>query len=252
MPCSEASPRLCLPFTFVPRGEARSACVACRPFAPGGHASPTPSRTDASWPSRPGDQSQQPLATSARNNARRRGRRGILSGFRRLRTGRPQPPTLSLQQYGNYKISRAFVDGRPAGNLSRDHILDNITLYWLTSSGASAARSYWEGGRAAAHTAGQGPMEVSLPVGFTSFPDEIFRAPKSWVEKAHRTLNYFNEVDKGGHVAAWEEPHLFRGTSRRFPLSPLERSCLTAPAKKLFSLLPSTGIASTHEKGRKS
>jgi pimeloyl-ACP methyl ester carboxylesterase len=108
-----------------------------------------------------------------------------------------------------YKISRAFVDGQPAGNLTRDHILDNITLYWLTSSGASAARSYWEGRRAAAHAAGQGPVEVSLPVGFTSFPDEIFRAPKSWVEKAYPTLNYFNEVDKGGHFAAWEEPHVF-------------------------------------------
>ena len=108
-----------------------------------------------------------------------------------------------------YKISRAFVDGQPAGNLTRDHILDNITLYWLTSSGASAARSYWEGGRAAAQAAGQGPVDVSLPVGFTSFPDEIFRAPRSWVEKAYPTLNYFNEVDKGGHFAAWEEPQLF-------------------------------------------
>ena len=58
-----------------------------------------------------------------------------------------------------YKISHAFVDGQPAGNLTRDHILDNITLYWLTGSGASAARSYWEGGRSAAHAAGQAPTE---------------------------------------------------------------------------------------------
>jgi hypothetical protein len=108
-----------------------------------------------------------------------------------------------------YKISRAIVDGQPSGNLTRDHILDNLTLYWLTSSGASAARSYWEGGRAAARAAGQSPMEVSLPVGFTSSPDEIFRAPKSWVVKAYPTLNYFHDVDKGGHFAAWEEPHLF-------------------------------------------
>jgi pimeloyl-ACP methyl ester carboxylesterase len=108
-----------------------------------------------------------------------------------------------------YKISRAFVDGRPAGNLSRDHILDNIALYWLTGTGASAARSYWEGGRAAARAAGQASAEVRLPVGFTTFPGEIFRAPRSWVEKAYPNLIYFNEVDKGGHFAAWEEPQLF-------------------------------------------
>ena len=110
-----------------------------------------------------------------------------------------------------YKISRAFVDGQPAGNLTRDHIVDNITLYWLTGTGASAARSYWEDGRAlaAALAAGQAPPEVSLPVGFTTFPGEIFRAPRSWVEAVYPNLTYFNEVDRGGHFAAWEEPQLF-------------------------------------------
>jgi pimeloyl-ACP methyl ester carboxylesterase len=108
-----------------------------------------------------------------------------------------------------YKISRAFLDKQPAGNLTPDHILDNITLYWLTGTGASAARSYWESGRAAALAAGQAPPEVSIPVGFTTFPDEIFRAPRSWVEKAYPNLTYFNEVDKGGHFAAWEVPQLF-------------------------------------------
>jgi pimeloyl-ACP methyl ester carboxylesterase len=108
-----------------------------------------------------------------------------------------------------YKISRAFVEGEPAGNLTRDHILDNITLYWLTGTGASAARSYWESGRAAALAAGQAPPEVKVPVGFTTFPGEIFRAPRSWVEKSYPTLAYFNEVEKGGHFAAWEEPELF-------------------------------------------
>ena len=107
------------------------------------------------------------------------------------------------------KISRAFVDGKPAGNLTRDHIVDNITLYWLTGTGASAARSYWESGRAQALAAGQAPPDVSLPVGFTTFPDEIFRAPRSWVEKGYPNLTYFNEADKGGHFAAWEEPELF-------------------------------------------
>jgi pimeloyl-ACP methyl ester carboxylesterase len=108
-----------------------------------------------------------------------------------------------------HKISRAFVDGEPVGNLTRDHILDNITLYWLTGTGASAARAYWESGRAQALAAGQAPPAVSLPVGFTTFPDEIFAAPRSWVEQAYPTLTYFNEADKGGHFAAWEEPELF-------------------------------------------
>jgi len=107
------------------------------------------------------------------------------------------------------KISRAFVDGQPSGNLTRDHILDNITVYWLTGTGASAAREYWESGRAQALAAGQAPPEVSLPVGFTTFPGEIFRAPRSWVEMAYPNLAYFNQVDRGGHFAAWEEPELF-------------------------------------------
>jgi pimeloyl-ACP methyl ester carboxylesterase len=108
-----------------------------------------------------------------------------------------------------YKISHAVLDGQPAGHLTRDSIVDNITLYWLTGTGASAARSYWESGRAQALAAGQAPPQVSLPVGFTTFPDEIFRAPRSWVEQAYPNLSYFNEVDKGGHFAAWEEPELF-------------------------------------------
>jgi pimeloyl-ACP methyl ester carboxylesterase len=110
-----------------------------------------------------------------------------------------------------YKIARAFVDRQPAGNLTRDHILDNITLYWLTGTGTSAARSYWESGQAQARAAasGKAPPDVSLPVGFTTFPGEIWRSPRSWVEKSYPNVVYFNEVDKGGHFAAWEEPELF-------------------------------------------
>jgi pimeloyl-ACP methyl ester carboxylesterase len=108
-----------------------------------------------------------------------------------------------------YKISRAFLDNQPSGHLTRDHILDNITLYWLTATGASAARSYWENTQAAVHAAGQPRPEVKLPVGFTTFPGEIFRAPRSWVDKSYPNVTYFNEVDKGGHFAAWEEPELF-------------------------------------------
>jgi pimeloyl-ACP methyl ester carboxylesterase len=108
-----------------------------------------------------------------------------------------------------YKISRAFVDGQPVGNLTRDHILDNITVYWLTGTGASAARSYWESGQVQAKAAGQAPPPMTLPFGFTTFPGEIWRTPRSWVEKAYPNVIYFNEVDKGGHFAAWEEPEIF-------------------------------------------
>ena len=107
------------------------------------------------------------------------------------------------------KIARGFVQGQPSGNLTREHIVDNITLYWLTGTGASAARSYWEEGQEDARAAGQAPTPVSIPVGFTTFPGEIWRTPRSWVEKAYPNVIYFNEVDKGGHFAAWEEPGLF-------------------------------------------
>jgi len=110
-----------------------------------------------------------------------------------------------------HKISGAFDDGKPVGNLTRDNIVDNITVYWLTGSGASAARWYWETGRAqaAAQATGQAPPAVSVPVGFTTFPGEIFAAPRSWVETVYPHFAYFNEVNKGGHFAAWEEPELF-------------------------------------------
>jgi pimeloyl-ACP methyl ester carboxylesterase len=107
------------------------------------------------------------------------------------------------------KISRAFVDGQPSGRLTRDRIVDNITLYWLTGTGASAARAYWERARATAETAGQTPPQVPVPVGFTTFPDEIFQAPRNWVEQAYPNLVYFNEAERGGHFAAWEEPDVF-------------------------------------------
>jgi pimeloyl-ACP methyl ester carboxylesterase len=108
-----------------------------------------------------------------------------------------------------YKIASAFVDDKPSGNLTRDHILDNVTLYWLTGTGASAARSYWESAQATAKSAGQAPPPLNLPFGFTTFPGEIWKTPRSWVEAAYPNVIYFNEVDKGGHFAAWEEPELF-------------------------------------------
>jgi pimeloyl-ACP methyl ester carboxylesterase len=109
-----------------------------------------------------------------------------------------------------YKIAAAFTEDKPSGNLTRDHILDNVTLYWLTGTGASAARSYWEAYGPDAPGAGQAlPSDVRIPVAFTTFPGEIWRTPRSWVEKLYSNVVYFNEVDRGGHFAAWEEPALF-------------------------------------------
>jgi pimeloyl-ACP methyl ester carboxylesterase len=112
-----------------------------------------------------------------------------------------------------YKIARAFVDMKPVGNLTRDNILDNVTMYWLTGTGASAARWYWEFGQVLA-AAGGPPPPVSVPVAFTTFPGEIWAAPRSWVEKVYPGVAYFNQVDRGGHFAAWEEPALFTSELR--------------------------------------
>jgi pimeloyl-ACP methyl ester carboxylesterase len=109
------------------------------------------------------------------------------------------------------KISRAFLDGRPTGGLTRDAVLDNQTLYWLTNTGTTAARLYWENAQLinAALASGQKAPELKLPVGFTVFPGEIMQTPRSWAEKVYPNLTYFNEAPKGGHFAAWEEPEIF-------------------------------------------
>jgi pimeloyl-ACP methyl ester carboxylesterase len=107
------------------------------------------------------------------------------------------------------KISRAFLGGQPSGGLTRNHILDNITLYWLTNTATSSARMYWESGRSATAAFKKAPPHVSLPVAYTVFPGEIFQAPRHWVKSAYHNLIYFNEAARGGHFAAWEEPQLF-------------------------------------------
>ena len=105
------------------------------------------------------------------------------------------------------KISRAFRGGPPSGNLTREHILDNVTTCWLTGTGESAARAYWE--RTQSAGAGQTPAPVTVPVAFSAFPGEIFQAPRSWAETSYPTLDYYNKPPRGGHFAAWEEPELF-------------------------------------------
>jgi pimeloyl-ACP methyl ester carboxylesterase len=102
-----------------------------------------------------------------------------------------------------------FTDGEPERELSKDDMLDDITLYWLTNSATSSAQLYWENNNNNFNAANQKTAEISLPVAVTVFPGEIYRAPLSWSQKAYRNLIYFHEVDQGGHFAAWEQPELF-------------------------------------------
>jgi pimeloyl-ACP methyl ester carboxylesterase len=98
---------------------------------------------------------------------------------------------------------------------SPDEVLDEITLYWLTNTATSSARLYWEyGGRSVTNAATERTSEISLPVAITVFPRETYRAPETWARRAYRNLIYFNEVDKGGHFAAWEQPELFSAELR--------------------------------------
>jgi pimeloyl-ACP methyl ester carboxylesterase len=103
-----------------------------------------------------------------------------------------------------------YNNGEPERLLDRDDVLDDITLYWLTNSATSAARLYWEtSGQSVLLSAVQKTAEIKLPVAITVFPHEVYRAPESWARRAYPNLVYFNEVDKGGHFAAWEQPQLF-------------------------------------------
>jgi pimeloyl-ACP methyl ester carboxylesterase len=99
--------------------------------------------------------------------------------------------------------------GEPECVLTRDEILDDISLYWFTDTGASSSRFYWENNNNNFSAAAQKTAEITIPVAVTVFPGEIYRAPKTWTQRAYPTLAYFHEVDKGGHFAAWEQPLLF-------------------------------------------
>lgn len=97
------------------------------------------------------------------------------------------------------------VNGHPAGAVTRDDVLDDITLYWLTNTAISAARFYWENKGMSALNA----VNISIPTAVSVFPGEIYQAPRSWTERAYHKLIHYNKVDKGGHFAAWEQPQLF-------------------------------------------
>jgi pimeloyl-ACP methyl ester carboxylesterase len=104
----------------------------------------------------------------------------------------------------------------PQQSPTKDEVLDNITLYWLTNSGASSGRLYWENGARGSilSATAQKTAEISLPVAITVFPDDVYRPPETWARRAYRNLSYFHEVDKGGHFAAWEQPELFSAELR--------------------------------------
>jgi len=98
-------------------------------------------------------------------------------------------------------------DGHPENALTRDELLDNVMFYWLTGSGASSARLYWESFNST--FSGKGGNTVQLPAGCSIFPKEIVPTPRSWAEQRYKNIVYWNELDKGGHFAAFEQPELF-------------------------------------------
>ena len=120
-----------------------------------------------------------------------------LHALGRAAAGAPDP----ARSYDD--IARAF-DGEPVGNLTRDEVLDNITLTWVTNTGVSSGRLYWE------NTLGFFDVKgVTVPAAVSIFPNELYQAPRSWTEQAYPNLIYFHQVDKGNHFAAWQEPELF-------------------------------------------
>ena len=108
-----------------------------------------------------------------------------------------------------------YNNGEPERLLPKDKVLDDITLYWLTSTAASSARLYWENaGKSLLSAAAQQTAEITLPVAITVFPDEIYQAPETWARRAYPNLAYFHKAANGGHFAAWEQPELFSAELR--------------------------------------
>lgn len=138
---------------------------------------------------------------------------GIIMGARPQTIGysiMDSPAGLAAWLLGHPGFVEWTYGADPQKSPTKDDVLDDITLYWLTNSAASSARLYWEnGGRSPIAAAAQKTSEISLPVAITVFPEDVYRAPESWAKRAYRNLIYFHEVDKGGHFAAWEQPQLF-------------------------------------------
>ena len=164
-------------------------------------------------PAPPGLSAEETIAYEAFKNFATSG-----SGFRAIMGTRPQtigysladsPVGLAAWCYEKF-AEWTDTDGEPERALTKDEMLDDITLYWLTNTAASSARLYWED---SAHKTRVGGV-VSIPAAVSRFPGEIIPLPRSWAERAYPNLVYFNELEKGGHFAAWEQPELFAGEMR--------------------------------------
>ena len=142
-----------------------------------------------------------------------------------MMTARPQtigygvtdsPAGLAAWLLGHPGFAQWTFGSDPQQSPTKDDVLDNITLYWLTNSGTSSGRLYWENGARGSviSAAAQKTAEISLPVAITVFPEDVYRPPETWARRAYRNLIYFHEVDKGGHFAAWERPELFSAELR--------------------------------------
>ena len=150
-----------------------------------------------------------------------------------MMTARPQtigygvtdsPAFLAAWMLVHPGFSEWSFGGDPNQSPTRDEVLDDISLYWLTDTAASAGRIYWENGpRGVISATAQKTADIALPVAITVFPKDVYRAPESWARRAYRNLSYFHEVDKGGHFAAWEEPDLF-SAELRAAFKPLRQS----------------------------
>ena len=155
------------------------------------------------------------------------------SGYFTMMTARPQtvgygandsPAGLAAWILVHPGFAQWKYGNDPKQSPTKDDVLDNITLYWLTNTASSAARLYWENGARGSVivAAAQKTNDISLPVAITVFPDDVYRAPETWARRAYRNLIYFHEVDKGGHFAAWEQPELF-SAELRAAFGPLRR-----------------------------
>ena len=159
----------------------------------------------APMPSPPSDREREALAQLAEFSAKYR-------AYYLMMATRPQMIGYGLTDspVGLAAFMYDYNNGEPERLVDRDSFLDNVSLYWLTDTAASAARLYWENGaKGPTSASAQKVDEVSLPVAITIFPGEVYRAPESWARRAYRNLSYFHEADRGGHFAAWEEPELY-------------------------------------------
>jgi hypothetical protein len=157
------------------------------------------------------------------------------SGYAEIMVTRPQtvgygladsPAGLAAWFYDKF-ADWTYSDGEPERSLTKDEMLDDISLYWFTNTATSSARLYWEN-----HANNFNAVSISIPSGITVFPGEIYRAPRRWAERSYHDLVYFNEVDKGGHFAGWEAPRALRcRAARRLPIDALDaRGCAVTPS----------------------